>query len=264
MDGKKGDEIIGHLTDLIKRVEVQMERQGERHYIIVDPWRTAPRSERHAQFPQWYQPFDLLCLPNKEGRLEMTYFEECVFEDHELKFVIKMEDVVSGKEIASFIMPAREVLVPDEVYREKWDQHRFIVLLRLLKDALRHFDRLDIANSELTVDRGWTLKELERRFKETFKATLRIFDDRKHRLINDPRRIDEMGDVTVDSTTIRGYAVVGDIEDLMQQAFGLTVRITSPNDWKFAPKDLPLYNVQEMPTHGYVDCHELKKKYKKT
>lgn len=118
-------------------------------------------------------------------------------------------------------------------------------------------------NTELTIERSWTLGELERHFKETFKATLRIFDDRKHRIINDPRRIDEMGAVTVDSTTIRSYAPVGDIEDLMQQAFGLTVRITSPNDWKFAPKDLPLYNVQEMPTHGYVDCHELKEKYKK-
>lgn len=117
---------------------------------------------------------------------------------------------------------------------------------------------------ELTVECGWTLAELEIQFKETFSATLRGYEGNKRIPVGDDRRINEMGGVTVDSVTIRGSAPVGDIEDLMQQAFGLKVRITTPNDWRFAPKDLPLYKVQELPIHEeYCDMHELKEKYKK-
>ena len=120
-------------------------------------------------------------------------------------------------------------------------------------------------NTELTVERSWSLEELERRFKETFETTLRIFDDRNRRIFNDPRRIDEMGNVTVDSVTIQGSASVGDIEELLQQTFGLKARITTPNDWMFAPKDLPLYKVHELRRHWvHPDLHALKEKYKET
>ena len=120
-------------------------------------------------------------------------------------------------------------------------------------------------NAELIVERRWSLAELERRFRETFKATLRIFDERNHRIVNDPRCIDEIGSVTVDNVTIQGSAPVGDIETLMQQSLGLKVRIATSNDWKFAPKDLPLYRVHEIPAReGYIDSHALKEKYKET
>ena len=117
---------------------------------------------------------------------------------------------------------------------------------------------------ELTLERGWTLAELMCRFKETFGATLRIFDDRNRRIVNDPRRIEEVGIVTVDSITIRGSVPVGDIETLMQQTFGLKVRIATPNDWRFAPQDMPLYRVYELPTHYYTDAHAMKRKYEET
>lgn len=246
MDGKKGDEIIGHLTDLIKRVEEQMERQGERHYSIIDPWQAAPRNERHAEFSQWYEskPFALTCRANEKGRLELTYLEECVFEDHELKFVIKMEDVDSGKEIVSFIMPAREVLEPDKVYRKKWGQLRFIALRDLLEDTLRHFERLDIANSELTIERGWTLGELFLQFTAAFVAELQVFDGQQ-RITDGHLRIEEIGNVTCDSLHIRGVDHVGEVVKQIHEAFGLTIRIVEQKHGREVDDWISLYMVHD-------------------
>ena len=243
---QKEDKVIWYLTDLIKGVEEQMGRQGERHYFIVDPWRAAPRNERHAQFPQWYEskPYVLSCLPNKEGRVEMTYLEECVFDDHQLKFVIETEDVASRKVIDSFIMPARKVLEPDKENRKKWCQHRFTALRKLLEDTLRHFDRLDIANSELTIEHGWTLDELFLQFTAAFVAELQVFDGQQ--CITDGNlRIEEIGNVTCDSLHIRGFELVGEVAKRIHEAFGLTVRIMEQKHGGEVDSQIPLYLVHD-------------------
>ena len=116
---------------------------------------------------------------------------------------------------------------------------------------------------ELTLERGWTLAELERRFKETFQATLRIYDERK-RVGNSTLHIEEFGNVTVNSITIRESDLVGEVEMLLQQAFGLIVRIYTPDDWTFAPKEFSLNRVRKIP-RGLVhpDMEALKKNTKK-
>ena len=119
-------------------------------------------------------------------------------------------------------------------------------------------------NTELTVESNWFLLELERRFKETFQATLRIYDERNHRIGNDTHRIEEFGNVTKNSITIRESDLVGDVEMLLQQAFGLKVRIYTPDDWSFAPKEFPLNRVREIPRGVHFDMKALKEKYKET
>lgn len=243
---QKDDEIIRHLIDLIKEVEEQMEHQEEKQYLVIDPWRAAPRKERHARFPQWYEskPYVLSCLPNNDGRVEMTHLEECVFENHELKFVIETEDVASCKVIESIIMSAREVLEPDKVNREKWGHHRFIAMHQLLEDTLRHFNRLDIANSELTIERGWNLEELSLQFNAAFVAELQIFDGQQ-RITDGNLRIEEIGNVTCDSLHVRGIESVGEVVKRIHEAFGLTVRIVEQKHGREVDDMIPLYLVHE-------------------
>lgn len=117
-----------------------------------------------------------------------------------------------------------------------------------------------IENTELTIERNWSLADLERRFDETFEAELWIYDGDK-RIRNDSRRIEEFGTVTSDTLCVRGIDQVGDIVKSMHDTFGLTVRIRDHRFGQQPPAILPLYKVRDTP-RPQRDMETLKKQKK--
>ena len=103
-----------------------------------------------------------------------------------------------------------------------------------------------IENTELTIERNWSLADLERRFDETFEAELWIYDGDK-RIRNGSRRIEELEGAANDTLIIRGVDHVGDITKRLQEALGLTVRIRDRRYGQTPPDTLPLYAVRDTP-----------------
>ena len=142
-----------------------------------------------------------------------------------------------------YVCPAK-LIERDDENAYFWNAIVPLVIERILRDVLIYFHREDIANAGLTIERSWTLKELEVRFNVAFEADLWIYEGMK-RIRHDPRRIEEFGTVTSDTLCVRGTDQVGDIVKRMHDSFGLAVRI---RDCRFAwqpPDNTPLYNVRE-------------------
>ncbi|MBO4588122.1 MAG: hypothetical protein J5711_04380 [Bacteroidales bacterium] len=115
-----------------------------------------------------------------------------------------------------------------------------------------------IENVELTIERNWSLAELERRFDETFEAELWIYGvatereqlqslDGNKRIRNNPRRIEELEGAASNTLIIRGSDQIGNIIKRLQEAIGFAVRIRDRRYGQTPPDILPLYVVRDTP-----------------
>ncbi|MBR5028046.1 MAG: hypothetical protein IKX51_02385, partial [Bacteroidales bacterium] len=182
---------------------------------------------------------------DSEGHSCLVYIEECVF--HEDRLWLKIETHYDGvKDIIDLHILPENLLRPNDETAKWWNNNVPEVVERVLRDTLEHFKRVDIANTVLKIERNWSLAELERRFNEAFEAELRIYDGNK-RIVNDPRRIEELKEATNDPLIIRGVDQVGNIVTRLQDALGLIVRIRDRRYGRTPPDLLPLYMVRDAP-----------------
>jgi len=120
---------------------------------------------------------------------------------------------------------------------------------------------MTMEKKELILEREWTLAELMSRFKETFGATLRIYDDHKRVSQEDSRRIDEIGTVVCDNICVRDTDSVAEVEKRIGEIFGLQAKIAVSHDWGCAPANMSLGEVCKIRKHEYhPDIEKLKKR----
>ena len=239
---KKDDEILGLV------LEVEQKMRIPREFRISDPaWRVTPRAERNPSFANFYRgsQYSLSRSTDSEGHTRLIYVDECVFYEDRLWLIIEMHND-GGKDTIDLHMLPENLLQPNEETAVWWNDNVPEVVERVLLDTLEHFKREDIANTELTIERNWSLAELERRFDETFEAELWIYDGGK-RIHNDPRHIEELEGATNDTLIIRGFDQIGDIIKRLQEAIGFAVRIRDRRYGQTPPDILPLYVVRDAP-----------------
>ena len=231
------------ILELIAEVERQMDLRNIKHFSDID-WKL-------ERLPLDYctAKYELAQWRAEDGAIYHILIDDCYYDGHSLQIELITQEE-SSREVTDsyYVCPAklieRKLIERDDENAYFWNARVPIVIERILRNVLNYFHREDIANAGLTIERNWTLEELEVRFNVAFEADLWIYEGMK-RIRHDPRRIEEFGTVTSDTLCVRGTDQVGDIVKRMHDSFGLTVRI---RDCRFArrpPDNTPLYNVRE-------------------
>ena len=231
------------ILELIAEVERQMDLRNIKHFSAFD-WKL-------ERLPLDYctAKYELAQWRAEDGAIYHILIDDCYYDGHSLQLELITQEE-SSREVTDsyYVCPAklieRKLIERDDENAYFWNARVPIVIERILRNVLNYFHREDIANAGLTIERSWTLKELEVRFNVAFEADLWIYEGMK-RIRHDPRRIEEFGTVTSDTLCVRGTDQVGDIVKRMHDSFGLAVRI---RDCRFAwqpPDNTPLYNVRE-------------------
>lgn len=239
------------VLELISEVERQMDLRNIKNFSAFD-WKL-------EKLPLGYcfAKYELAQLNAKDGAIYHILIDECYYDGHCLELELITQEESSREVIDSYYVRPAKLIERDDENAYFWNAIVPLVIERLLHDVLIYFHREDIANAELTIERSWTLKELEVRFNEVFEADLWIYEGNK-RICHDPRRIEEFGSVTGDTLHVRGIDQVGDIVKRMHDTFGLSVRIRDCRFGQQPPDFLPLYKVCDTP-RPQRDMESLKK-----
>ena len=231
------------ILELIAEVERQMDLRNIEHFSAFD------RKLERLPLDYCTAKYELAQWRAEDGAIYHILIDDCYYDGHSLQLELITQEE-SSREVTDsyYVCPAklieRKLIERDDENAYFWNARVPIVIERILRYVLNYFHREDIANAGLTIERSWTLEELEVRFNVAFEADLWIYEGMK-RIRHDPRRIEEFGTVTSDTLCVRGIDQVGDIVRRMHDSFGLTVRI---RDCRFArqpPDNTPLYNVRE-------------------
>ena len=231
------------ILELIAEVERQMDLRNIEHFSAFD------RKLERLPIDYCTAKYELAQWRAEDGAIYHILIDDCYYDGHSLQLELITQEE-SSREVTDsyYVCPAnlieRKLIERDDENAYFWNARVPIVIERILRNVLNYFHREDIANAGLTIERSWTLEELEVRFNVAFEADLWIYEGMK-RIRHDPRRIEEFGTVTSDTLCVRGTDLVGDIVKRMHDSFGLTVRI---RDCRFArrpPDNTPLYNVRE-------------------
>lgn len=226
------------ILELIAEVERQMDLRNIKHFSAFDC--------KLERLPLDYctAKYELAQWRAEDGAIYHILIDDCYYDGHSLQLELITQDESSREVTDSYYVCPAKLIERDDENAYFWNAIVPLVIERILRDVLIYFHREDIANAGLTIERSWTLEELEVRFNVAFEADLWIYEGMK-RIRHDPRRIEEFGTVTSDTLCVRGTDQVGDIVKRMHDSFGLTVRI---RDCRFArrpPDNMPLYNVRE-------------------
>ena len=226
------------ILELIAEVERQMGLRNIKHFSDID-WKL-------ERLPLDYctAKYELAQWRAEDGAIYHILIDDCYYDGHSLQIELITQEESSREVTDSYYVCPAKLIERDDENAYFWHVRVPLVIERILRYVLNYFHREDIANAGLTIERSWTLEELEVRFNVAFEADLWIYEGMK-RIRHDPRRIEEVGTVTSDTLCVRGTDQVGDIVKRMHDSFGLTVRI---RDCRFArrpPDNMPLYNVRE-------------------
>lgn len=226
------------ILELIAEVERQMDLRNIKHFSDID-WKL-------ERLPLDYctAKYELAQWRAEDGAIYHILIDDCYYDGHSLQIELITQEESSREVTDSYYVCPAKLIERDDENAYFWHVRVPLVIERILRYVLNYFHREDIANAGLTIERSWTLEELEVRFNVAFEADLWIYEGMK-RIRHDPRRIEEVGTVTSDTLCVRGTDLVGDIVKRMHDSFGLTVRI---RDCRFArrpPDNTPLYNVRE-------------------
>lgn len=226
------------ILELIAEVERQMDLRNIKHFSDID-WKL-------ERLPLDYctAKYELAQWRAEDGAIYHILIDDCYYDGHSLQIELITQEESSREVTDSYYVCPAKLIERDDENAYFWHVRVPLVIERILRYVLNYFHREDIANAGLTIERSWTLEELEVRFNVAFEADLWIYEGMK-RIRHDPRRIEEFGTVTSDTLCVRGTDLVGDIVKRMHDSFGLTVRI---RDCRFArrpPDNTPLYNVRE-------------------
>lgn len=224
--------------ELIAEVERQMDLRNIKHFSDID-WKL-------ERLPLDYctAKYELAQWRAEDGAIYHILIDDCYYDGHSLQIELITQEESSREVTDSYYVCPAKLIERDDENAYFWHVRVPLVIERILRYVLNYFHREDIANAGLTIERSWTLEELEVRFNVAFEADLWIYEG-MNRIRHDPRRIEEVGTVTSDTLCVRGTDQVGDIVKRMHDSFGLTVRI---RDCRFArqpPDNSPLYNVRE-------------------
>lgn len=226
------------ILELIAEVERQMDLRNIKHFSDID-WKL-------ERLPLDYctAKYELAQWRAEDGAIYHILIDDCYYDGHSLQIELITQEESSREVTDSYYVCPAKLIERDDENAYFWHVRVPLVIERILRYVLNYFHREDIANAGLTIERSWTLEELEVRFNVAFEADLWIYEG-MNRIRHDPRRIEEVGTVTSDTLCVRGTDQVGDIVKRMHDSFGLTVRI---RDCRFArqpPDKTPLYNVRE-------------------
>lgn len=226
------------ILELIAEVERQMDLRNIKHFSDID-WKL-------ERLPLDYctAKYELAQWRAEDGAIYHILIDDCYYDGHSLQIELITQEESSREVTDSYYVCPAKLIERDDENAYFWHARVPLVIERILRYVLNYFHREDIANAGLTIERSWTLEELEVRFNVAFEADLWIYEGMK-RIRHAPRRIEEFGTVTSDTLCVRGIDQVGDIVKRMHDSFGLTVRI---RDCRFArrpPDNTPLYNVRE-------------------
>jgi hypothetical protein len=226
------------ILELISEVEHQMDLRNIKNFSALD-WKL-------ERLPLDYctAKYELAQWRAEDGDIYHILIDDCYYDGHSLQIELITQEESSREVTDSYYVCPAKLIERDDENAYFWHVRVPLVIERILRYVLNYFHREDIANAGLTIERSWTLEELEVRFNVAFEADLWIYEGMK-RIRHDPRRIEEFGTVTSDTLCVRGIDQVGDIVRRMHDSFGLTVRI---RDCRFArrpPDNTPLYNVRE-------------------
>ena len=249
------------ILELIEEVERQMDLRNIKHFNDLDWKMEKPPlgycttkyelAQRNAEDgPQillllkMRAKYELAQWNAEDGAIYHILIDDCYYDGHCLQLELITQEESSREVTDSYYVCPAKLIERDDENAYFWNDLVPLVLERILRDVLIYFHREDIANAGLTIERSWTLEELEVRFNVAFEADLWIYEGMK-RIRHDPRRIEEFGTVTSDTLCVRGTDQLGDIVKRMHDSFGLTVRIRDRRFGQQPPDNTPLHTVRE-------------------
>lgn len=240
------------ILQLISEVEQQMKCQYK--YCIVDPaWRLGRTPWTYSLHPKTM--YELARIEDAQGNNCILYIDGCEYFDDNLFFIVKAQNVTNKEGVFEPKYRPEELLSRNEYNTHFWNRRVPFVVQHAICDTLTHFERVKIANAELTIERHWTVSELNQRFGETFNAELRVFKDQKW-IKDGDMRIEEIGKVNRDSILVRGIDYVGQVIKCINDAFGLTVKIVDQkHGWDVPDSYLDLIALFQIRDRGIIRAH---------
>lgn len=239
------------ILELIAEVERQMDLRDIKHFSAFD-WKLEELAPDYCtakyELDQWRA---------EDGAIYHILIDECYYDGHSLQLELITQEEAFREVIDSYYVCPAKLIERDDENAYFWNDIVPLVIERILRDVLIYFHREDITNAEMTIERSWTLEELELSFYEAFEADLWIYEGNK-RICHDSRRIEEFGSVAGDTLRVSGRDQVGDIVKRMHDTFGLTVRIRDHRFGQRPPDILPLYKVRDTPRPQH-DMEAMKK-----
>ena len=112
--------------------------------------------------------------------------------------------------------------------------------------------------AEFKIDGRMTVRTLKENFKNTFEGTLRIYDGREKADDNATLASIRKNDVKTGEYVCRGSRTVGKFIEEMEEVFGISIKVASPDDWVLALDGITLANLKNIKKNATkADMEEL-------
>ena len=112
--------------------------------------------------------------------------------------------------------------------------------------------------AEFKIDGRMTVRTLKENFKNTFEGTLRVYDGREKADDSATLASIRKNDVKTGEYVCRGSRTVGKFIKEMEEVFGISVKVASPDDWVLALDGITLANLKNIKNNSTkADMEEL-------
>lgn len=112
--------------------------------------------------------------------------------------------------------------------------------------------------AEFKIDGRMTVRTLKENFKNTFEGTLRVYDGREKADDNATLASIRKNDVKTGEYVCRGSRTVGKFIKEMEEVFGISIKVASPDDWVLALDGITLANLKNIKKNSTkADMEEL-------
>ncbi|MBR0323907.1 MAG: leucine-rich repeat domain-containing protein [Bacteroidales bacterium] len=112
--------------------------------------------------------------------------------------------------------------------------------------------------AEFKIDGRMTVRTLKENFKNTFEGTLRIYDGREKADDSATLASIRKNDVKTGEYVCRGSRTVGKFIEEMEEVFGISIKVASPDDWVLALDGITLANLKNIKKNATkADMEEL-------
>ena len=112
--------------------------------------------------------------------------------------------------------------------------------------------------AEFKIDGRMTVRTLKENFKNTFEGTLRVYDGREKADDSATLASIRKNDVKTGEYVCRGSRTVGKFIKEMEEVFGISIKVASPDDWVLALDGITLANLKNIKKNATkADMEEL-------
>ena len=112
--------------------------------------------------------------------------------------------------------------------------------------------------AEFKIDGRMTVRTLKENFKNTFEGTLRVYDGREKADDSATLASIRKNDVKTGEYVCRGSRTVGKFIEEMEEVFGISIKVASPDDWVLALDGITLANLKNIKKNATkADMEEL-------